>query len=130
MLLFSSGGSDVLPMTNRLAGLAARPLWKAFIAVAIVAVLTAIVTRAGITASLKYGRLAAPPTYDDVGYFVSAAQWLVEIHGRSSSVPSLFYFSTFLQAGHDEVKCGAFRRRRADKAAPPTKSTVAKGRLR
>jgi len=85
----SSDGGDVLQMTNRLADLAVRPLWKALIAVVIVAVLTAIVTRAGIAASQKYGRLAAPPAYDDVVYFVSAAQWLVEIHDRSSSASIL-----------------------------------------
>ena len=35
-------------------------------------------------ASLSYGRLAAPPSYDDVMYFISAAQWLIDWPDRST----------------------------------------------
>jgi hypothetical protein len=57
--------------------------FKAIAIAALVVVLTAIITEAGIQASLKFGRLSIPPTYDDVVYFISAAKWLSAWPGRT-----------------------------------------------
>jgi hypothetical protein len=73
-----------LTMMNRIAELASRPSCKALVVVTVVAVLTAIAAYAGIKASLNYGRLAAPPSYDDVMYFIWAAQWLIDWPDRST----------------------------------------------
>ena len=66
-------------------GIAKPRLDKAISVVALVLLLTATITSAGIRASLKFGRLSIPPTYDDVVYFISAAKWLSAWPGRSLS---------------------------------------------
>jgi len=60
-----------------------RPGFKAISVVALASVLTAVIGYCGIRASLKFGRLSIPPTYDDVVYFVSGAKWLSAWPGRS-----------------------------------------------
>jgi hypothetical protein len=46
-------------------------------------ILTAIIACTGIRASLEFGRLSVPPTYDDVVYFISAVKWLAAWPSRS-----------------------------------------------
>jgi len=67
----------------RTAWTAPRPQFKTVSVAAFVLLLTAIITCAGIQASLKFGRLSIPPTYDDVVYFTSAAKWLAAWPTRS-----------------------------------------------
>ena len=52
-------------------------------------ILTAIIACTGIRASLEFGRLSVPPTYDDVVYFISAVKWLAVWPSRS--VAESFY---------------------------------------
>lgn len=60
-----------------------RPGTKAISVVALVCLLTAIIAYGGIRASLRFGRLSIPPTYDDVVYFIDAAKWLSAWPGKS-----------------------------------------------
>jgi hypothetical protein len=68
---------------NRIASATSRPGSKTIAVVALVSGLTAIIACVGIRASLKFGRLSIPPTYDDVVYFISAAKWLSAWPSRS-----------------------------------------------
>ena len=70
-------------IVDRIALAASRPGYKTILVVALVLLLTAIITYAGIRASLKFGRLSIPPTYDDVVYFTSAVKWLAALPSRS-----------------------------------------------
>jgi hypothetical protein len=55
---------------------AARATIKVGAVAALTAVLCTIITFVGLSLSFKAGRLSIPPTFDDVAYFVSAAEWL------------------------------------------------------
>jgi hypothetical protein len=68
---------------NRIAWAKSHASFKTISVVALVLTLTAIITYAGIRASLKFGRLSIPPTYDDVVYFTAAAKWLSAWPSRS-----------------------------------------------
>ncbi|MDP3693754.1 hypothetical protein [Bradyrhizobium sp.] len=68
---------------SRIVRLASRRQLRFALVAALVLTLTAIITNAGIRASLQFGRLSIPPTYDDVVYFVSAAKWLSAATDRS-----------------------------------------------
>jgi hypothetical protein len=69
-------GRDASRVVNRIARATSRPALKAIFVGALVILLTAAITWAGLRGSLRFGRLSIPPTYDDVVYFVSAAKFL------------------------------------------------------
>lgn len=68
---------------NGLAFAMQRPAFKAILVFVFIAGVTSVIAWAGISASLSNGRLSIPPAYDDVSYFVSAAEWLANWPGRS-----------------------------------------------
>src|ERR1700687_5586599 len=66
-----------------------HPSFKTVSVAALILLLTAIITYAGIQASLEFGRLSIPPTYDDVAYITAAARWLTAWSSRSLVVSLL-----------------------------------------
>jgi hypothetical protein len=68
---------------RRLVTATSGPGFKAFSVVVLVSLLTTLLTYVGIRASLRFGRLSIPPTYDDVVYFLSAAKWMSAWPARS-----------------------------------------------
>jgi hypothetical protein len=64
--------------------IAVRAILKVAAVAAVAAVLCTIVAFVSLSLSFKVGRLSLPPTYDDVEYFVGAAQWLSSAAMRSA----------------------------------------------
>ena len=60
-----------------------RRLVRAVAVTALVTILTAITTYASINRAFEVGRLSISPTYDDVSYFLGAANWLSDANTRS-----------------------------------------------
>src|SRR6266403_565434 len=67
-------------------------------------ILTAITASLSLRLAEQFGRLSIPPTYDDVAYFLAAAQWLnaAPSHGIAANVYGLLHqhapFSTLTAA--------------------------------
>jgi hypothetical protein len=61
--------------------------------VAIAAILTAITATLSLELARQFGRLSVPPLYDDVVYFLSAAQWLnaAQSHGIAANLYGLLH---------------------------------------
>lgn len=57
--------------------------------IGLVVILTAITASLSLRLAEQYGRLSIPPTYDDVAYFLAAAQWLKE--APSQGLAANFY---------------------------------------
>jgi hypothetical protein len=66
---------------------------RAAVIIGLIVILTAVTASLSLRLAEQFGRLSIPPTYDDVVYFLAAAQWLNDApsHGIAANVYGLLH---------------------------------------
>ena len=66
---------------------------RAAVVIGLIVILTAVTASLSLRLAEQFGRLSIPPTYDDVVYFLAAAQWLNDApsHGIAANVYGLLH---------------------------------------
>ena len=66
---------------------------RAAVVIGLIVILTAVTASLSLRLAEQFGRLSIPPTYDDVVYFLAAAEWLNDApsHGIAANVYGLLH---------------------------------------
>jgi hypothetical protein len=66
---------------------------RAAVVIGLIVILTAVTASLSLRLAEQFGRLSIPPTYDDVVYFLVAAQWLNDApsHGIVANIYGLLH---------------------------------------
>jgi hypothetical protein len=66
---------------------------RAAVVIGLIVILTAVTASLSLRLAEQFGRLSVPPLYDDVVYFLAAAQWLNDVpsHGIAANVYGLLH---------------------------------------
>src|SRR5260370_14838775 len=85
----SVGFYSLISFSKRLSHQAGR----AAVVIGLIVILTAVTASLSLRLAEQFGRLSIPPTYDDVVYFLAAAQWLNDApsHGIAANLYCLLH---------------------------------------